>query len=91
MTKHKWANEIIAWAMDADTVECRYLNEDSEWGENKVGIELFGNAYYEFRIKPQPKEKKFLYAYQSANNVVFSISKQVGNQFYLGRIEVQNE
>ena len=62
MTKHKWYNEIVAWASGAEIEYCSYdiwddWNEDIGWYEG-----------YEYRIKPQPKEPQYLYVYQHETN-----------------------
>ena len=43
------------------------------------------------KLREQPKAKKYLYAYQSGGNAVFSITKRKPNQFYLGKIEVLDD
>lgn len=64
MTKHKWANEIKAWANGA-TIQYKngyswLVIEHPNWNANHI----------EFRIKPQPKEQQYLYAYKKSNNDV---------------------
>ena len=61
--KHKWAKEIKAWA---DGAEIEFLSEDGwfdagdpEWNEDT-----------QYRVKPQPKETQYLYAYKKSNNDV---------------------
>jgi hypothetical protein len=61
--KHKWHQEIKAWA---DGAEIQFLTEDGwldagdpEWNEDS-----------EYRIKPQPKEPQYVYAYRKNNNEV---------------------
>ena len=57
MAQHKWHKEIKAWA---DGAEIEAL---------KAGIwfttdyPAWDGGEYQFRIKPQPKEKKYLYVY----------------------------
>ena len=86
MTKHKSANEIIHWANGGE-IERVYANGNVEVEKNPN----WGDAGAHYRIKPQPKEKKYLYAYQRRWTVVFSKVKDGDEQFYLGRIEVQND
>ena len=58
MKQHKWANEIKAWANGA-TIQYKngyswLVIEHPNWNANHI----------EFRIKPQPKEQQYLYAYE---------------------------
>ena len=57
MKPHKWAKEIKAWA---DGAEIEYNSYDiwDDWNEDIGWYEG-----YEYRIKPQPKEPQYLYAY----------------------------
>jgi len=62
--KHKWHKEIKAWA---DGAEIEFLTEDGwfdagdpEWNEDS-----------EYRIKPQPKEPKYLYVYKINGEIKF--------------------
>ena len=61
--KHKWHKEICACANGAE-IEMRMLNkEDNTWyeWENMSDILRFSNDYWwEYRIKPQPKEPQYL-------------------------------
>ena len=62
MKPRKWAKEIKAWA-DGAEIEKWILNDT--W--QKVGYP----NWYEFenyRIKPQPKEPKYLYVYEHEGN-----------------------
>ena len=87
MTKpHKWANEIIAWANGG---EIEFLDE-GYWEDAKVPRWDEG---IEYRIKPQPKEKKSLYVYTDSGSVRVVIDKSIaqGYWIYIGKIEVQND
>jgi hypothetical protein len=84
--KHKWANEIKAWA---DGAEIEFLSEnewlyagDPEWNEDS-----------EYRIKPQPKEPRYLYAYKYANGdrVHLTAVEIVANKYALGKIKLEDE
>ena len=97
MTKHKWHDEIVAWAggaeIDAKSADNWFTDDDPSWN----------NSDYVFRIKPPDiykcqkqtcsalKEKKYLYAFQSGWSVVFSIVRNENSQFYLGKIEVLDD
>lgn len=60
MTKHKWHEEIKAWA-DGAEIERRKLSAGINWepfnGHWATGFD------WEYRIKPQPKEPQYLYVY----------------------------
>ena len=58
---HKWAKEIKAWA---DGAEIEYRLPTGKWvtcGTTEEPPQWFINV--EYRIKPQPKEPQYLYAY----------------------------
>ena len=68
--KHKWHKEINAWADGAEIEEFDwevtgkdgwYVTELPEWN----------NARYKYRIKPQPKEPQYLYAYSTSQGIKF--------------------
>ena len=63
MKQHKWHKEIKAWA-DGAEIEFR-KGLTYEWESmNKYTSGIFdAQERYEFRIKPQPKEPQYLYAY----------------------------
>lgn len=67
MTKHKWANEIKAWANGAEIEsESQYLigvwqlDTNPEWGSSE----------FIFRVKQEPVEPQYLYAYKKSDNEV---------------------
>ena len=90
MTQHKWHKEIKAWA---DGAEIEYLSigygwqvtNSPEWCEES-----------EYRIKPQPKEKKYLYVYKG-QGYQYNLSSEkyaTGSAYmgaYIGKIEVQDD
>jgi hypothetical protein len=84
--KHKWHDEIVAWAGGAEIEakekvfgEWLSINDVPNWNEERL----------EFRIKPQPKEKKYLYVYYR-DKVYFLQDKDASNRYYIGKIEVQD-
>ena len=87
MKPHKWAKEIKAWA-DGAEIEMRMLNKaDNTWyeWENMSDILRFSNDYWwEYRIKPQPKEPQYLYAYEAGGEYKFSWCKSSQMPFLLG-------
>ena len=60
MAQHKWHKEIKAWA-DGAKIEHRWIG-DKDWQEVKNPI--WTSCDLDFRIKPQPKEPQYLYAYR---------------------------
>jgi len=85
MTQHKWHKEIKAWADGAeieDFIEGIWLGTE---------YPAWDSADYKFRIKPQPKEKKYLYAYQNVDgNCELSIFKNKYNgQKPIGKIKLE--
>ncbi len=70
MKQHKWHKEIKAWADGAEIEEFDwevtgkdgwYVIESPEWN----------NARYKYRIKSQPKEPQYLYAYSTSQGIKF--------------------
>jgi hypothetical protein len=82
--KHKWYKEIQAWS------------EGAEIEALKAGIwfttdyPAWDGGEYQFRIKPQQKEKKYLYVYYR-DKVYFLQDKDASNRYYIGKIEVNDD
>ena len=83
MTKHKWHDEIVAWSEGAEIEEFAY----GVWEERD---QPRWHLNYQYRIKPQPKEKKYLYVYYR-DNVYFLQDKDASNRYYIGKIEVNDD
>ena len=85
--KHKWHDEIVAWAggaeIDAKSADNWFTDDYPSWN----------NSDYEFRVKPQPKEKKYLYVYKdSVGKLVFIQDDLTINGWILfGKIEVLDD
>jgi hypothetical protein len=85
MTKHRWHDEIVAWAGGAEieftrTIELGWDDTaNPEWNEN-----------YFYRIKPQPKQPKYLYVYVEGFGAKVSHIFE-NNSAYIGKIEVQDD
>lgn len=91
--RHKWHKEIKAWA-DGAEIEFK-VNGQGEW------MLLKGSPYWEckfdlFRIKPQPKEPQYLYAYKdyvrddgSTTSKITISSTQLYNENYIGKIKLE--
>jgi hypothetical protein len=87
MKQHKWHKEIKAWA---DGVEIESLcADDTEWQEDFLPI--WDDDDFKFRIKPQPKEPQYLYAYlQSDGNYKFGrFNTKYNGQKPIGKIELE--
>jgi quinol monooxygenase YgiN len=78
--KHKWHDEIVAWAGGAEIeiyMHDKWTDIDTpQWHQDN-----------EYRIKPQPKQPKYLYAYYR-DKVYFLQDKDASNRYYIGKIEV---
>ena len=87
--KHKWHDEIVAWAGGAE-IEWAYIEDTlNEW--KLENCPEWDNYKYRFRIKPQPKEKKFLYGYINNNGQVIFYDDEKRNENYIGKIEVLDD
>ena len=58
MAQHKWHKEIKAWA---DGEEIEWLSPTGQW--IILNNPVWGSANDEYRIKPQPKEPQYAYAW----------------------------
>ena len=91
MAQHKWHKEIKAWA---DGAEIQSYWESDGWND-EICPDWSGD--YEYRIKPQPKEPQYLYAwfepnygktYITANTSVNGVP--VGYE-YIGKIKLETD
>ena len=90
MTKHKWYNEIVAWASGA---EIEYFDELQIRWLNVLGMPRWDSSS-EYRIKPQPKEPQYLYVYADLELDIssYKICRRKGNfGTYLGKIKLEND
>jgi len=94
MNKHKWHDEIVAWAGGAEIEKAindtyaHILEVDKEWAID--ANPQFNDTFFVFRIKPQPAE--YLYVYQNGWCATLKLERDENqNQFYLGKIEVQHD
>ena len=95
MSKHKWYNEIVAWASGA---EIEFKGRDGIWDD---APNPNWNASVEYRIKPYPKEPQYLYVWiphDEEGEIVITHQKPRGVLSdsvykYVGKIklEVENE
>ena len=86
MTQHKWHKEIKAWA-DGAKIEHRWIG-DKDWQEVKNPI--WTSCDLDFRIKPQPKEPQYLYAYRDfGGQARFYDTALHRGQMLLGKIKLE--
>jgi hypothetical protein len=91
MMKHKWHDEIVAWAGGAE-IESREGNS-GWWVTNNPGW----YEEIEYRIKPQPKQPKYLYVWQELNYGKAYITASSNHSCapaghgYVGKIEVNDD
>ena len=85
--KHKWHKEIKAWA---DGAEIQFFSAGYGWMEAGIPEWLEESEY---RIKPQPKQPKYLYAYIFNGTAMLTEthSGAANGGRYIGKIEVQND
>ena len=67
--KHKWHKEIKAWA-DGAKIEFKDESDLNEWLDTDAPFWEDGEGI-EYRIKPQPKEPQYLYAYSTIQGIKF--------------------
>ena len=94
MAQHKWHKEIKAWA---DGAEIEYILADESYKDHWIPSSdpSWNIEHYLFRIKPQPKEPQYLYAYflmQKPEVFLFDRPQimQRGDKF-LGKIKLEVE
>jgi hypothetical protein len=85
MTQHKWHKEIKAWADGAEIEEFAYgvweERDQPKWHLN-----------YQYRIKPQPKQPKYLYVHLFNGTAMLTETKAgaANGGRYIGKIEVDD-
>ena len=86
MKPHKWAKEIKAWADGAEIEMYKGLNDDI-WDD--APNPNWNNSSLKYRIKPQPKEPQYLYAYETGGQYQLSFLKNESLMFpYGGTMEI---
>ena len=95
MQKHKWYNEIVAWAMGAE-IECRHPTSVGAFGNGKDWVTTANPSWVEgieYRVKPQPKEPQYLYCFiQSGDDTVrtsLSMLPRYKNDMLIGKIKLE--
>ena len=92
MKPHKWEKEIKAWASGAEIEQADIReNANPHWYEC-INPPAWDTTFYQFRIKPQPKEPQYLYAHRTnEGDITFEIDEGVsvvGYQ-YIGKIRLK--
>ncbi len=93
MKRHKWYNEIVAWA-DGAEIEFKDEADLNEWLDTDVPFWDDGEGI-EYRIKPQPKEPQYLYVYygrlsNNASGYFFEQQRLSGIEGgYIGKIKLE--
>jgi len=91
MKQHKWHKQIKAWA---DGSEIQYRIKDGNWHDVRDDPPEW-NEYSEYRIKPQPKEPQYLYAFllevgTEEGQIVFGLDDSHIDGFtYIGKIKLE--
>jgi hypothetical protein len=93
MKQHKWHKEIKAWADGAEIEYGFAINKTPEWFDDDDNP-CWKDDTLVFRIKPQPKEPQYLYAYMTENGGIF-VSQQKPFEYlqkeYLGKIKLEDD
>ena len=93
MKQHKWHKEIKAWA-DGAEIQKRVYGLEGVWSD-WYDSELFEweDDLTEYRIKPQPKEPQYLYAFHTPQGLVIRNSKVFSNDNdeIIGKIKLETE
>jgi hypothetical protein len=89
MRPHKWAKEIKAWA---DGAEIEFQSWSGNWLPTITPD--WGNNY-DYRIKPQPKEPKYLYIFSQTSGhtvrLTMNMLPQHKTESYIGKIKLEVE
>lgn len=94
MKPHKWHDEIVAWASGAEIEMYKDLGDDI-WDD--APNPNWNNSSLQYRIKPQPKEPKYLYVYYGGMTDAYAyfVSKadpSMMRQYeYIGKIKLEDE
>jgi len=93
MNKHKWYNEIVAWA-EGKTIQFRYKSNSFKWKDfDFEPTPPFNNVDLEFRVKPNTvKYRLYLCNYTDVivNYVRMVYCSNDKNEEYLASIKVEN-
>lgn len=85
MTQHKWHNEIKAWA---DGLQIEYFSEDYGWQYVEDGKTPTWDILTDYRISPEPKEKKYLYVYLTSEGY-YELDTELRARSWVGKIKLE--
>jgi len=90
--KHKWHKEIKAWA-DGAEIEVWDIRVNDWVIADQPSWNIDPNVNIKYRIKPQPKEPKYLYVFADEGGINLSQYKSVFNNGvqYIGKIKLEIE
>ena len=97
--QHKWHKEIKAWA-DGATIEKTWVSDNYDNPDHWVVTYSpdWDDDSKDYRIKPQPKEPQYLYAYKdyvrddgSTTSKITISSTQLDTENYIGKIKLEVE
>jgi len=90
--KHKWHDEICAWA-DGAEIEYRFKDTLRGWGDWELNEDgrFLTDSWWEYRIKPTPKEPQYLYVYSDVNAITFSQNDfaSIEGRLQIGKIKLE--
>ena len=92
MAQHKWHKEIKAWA-DGGEIQCSNICEPiGTWRD--IEEPPWNSETLEYRIKPQPKEPQYLYAFWNGmiRRIDFATEYDGDNEMckYIGKIKLED-
>jgi hypothetical protein len=96
MMKHKWHDEIVAFA-GGQKVEVKHRDQFNWNPVQNIADFASQDLNFTFRIKPQPKQPKYLYVWQELNwgkayiTASSNHSCAPAGHGYVGKIEVQDD
>ena len=97
MAQHKWHKEIKAWA-DGAEIEARFKDEMTgwtEWGSMSSTCRFSDDDWWEYRIKPQPKEPQYLVVFEDYDKKLMFLNAKIAIPpsalKYIGKIKLEVE
>jgi hypothetical protein len=90
MTQHKWHKEIKAWA-DGAEIEVKNQNDTNKWELIIKNPMWYTDDWWEYRIKPQPKEPQYLYVFCDGigNQLLRTHIGKNSHETYIGKIKLE--
>ena len=90
--KHKWYNEIVAWA-GGQKVEVKHRDQFNWNPVQNIADFASQDLNFTFRIKPQPKQPKYLYVYNIDGKYELGGEPHPAMHYcpIIGKIEVQDD